>query len=245
MPYKINPLKESVLITFLKEVSEVIKRSQDVENECYTNDEVHRCFGQIRKQISLQKHGLELFFGKWKSLKHLSTQELSDLSGNCMELQRRTFVMSMGIIEWNVREEISSSSFNELKRCLNHTSEVIEEFDVVYSNLCKKGQEKLQEIRKKIKKLPTLDPITRIIEKSKSLDLIDQDTSQAWTFLVKIRNWAIHNGGKPDKDQTLTYRGKNYNFQKNQEIQAILGYYTELSFEAKNCFKIWLEGFKK
>lgn len=73
----------------------------------------------IRNQLELQKYILTTFFEDWKRIIQITDLELDENSGRCIEIQRRSFVMIMSVIEWQMKESINLSANDPLKECLN------------------------------------------------------------------------------------------------------------------------------
>lgn len=240
--------------TFISQTFEIRKKCEAYSNALGIrfpyDDPRTACFSMILNRTTQTLELLDHYYPIWKEYKtDLSEEETARIREEnwqrCVEISRYLFVGAMSVIEFSVRNIISSQPYHPLTQCTNRREKLIEHFDRIYLELDKDSQAKLNEFRQKLTDVPPFDSFRRIIEKSSSIDILGESDVNTWKFLIELRNCTIHNNAVADKGLRIEIDGREFSMEANQMIRGKMDFYIFMTQTAIRLLFNWIQGFDK
>lgn len=204
-------------------------------------------FAGVHNNARIGEEFLSSYYLQWSELKpgqRPSDDEcLAELVPRCVEFLKTVFFSSMSVVEYSVRETIRLYLDHPLQEAINRREKLVVAFEELTADFPQDLREKLSPIRKRLKALPVLDTFQYILEKSYSLEILDETESEQWKTIVELRNSAAHNGMYAHKDMDLSFTEPDLHFKKSEPIKADLDIFTHCTVIVVDHFCKWLQAF--
>lgn len=206
-------------------------------------------FAAVHNNARIGEEFLDNYYSLWSELKPNQRQPdqecIDELVPRCIEFLKSIFFSNMSVIEYSVKETIKLYPKHLLQEAIDRREKLVATFEDITSTLSQDVQQRLSPIRKKLKGLPILDTFQYILEKSCSLNMIEQQELEQWKAIVELRNSAAHNGMYAHKDIHISTDGLELKIQKGEPICADLDVFTHCSVIVVDHLCKWLQAVVK